>query len=84
MFLPKIKFTLINKTFNLSKIFKFKDRQSNLHRFGLLVYSIKRDCGSTLLTPYIQDKVPEILSHVYVIMTHIPPLGKKLMYRNSW
>ena len=42
------KLILINTTFNIGKLFQYKDRQEKLQKYGV-VYKLKCTCGSTYI-----------------------------------
>ena len=63
-FLKKLDFkvTLINETFNLKRLFTFKERQNKLHRFSV-VYRITCSCKSTYIGQTSRNLITRLKNH---------------------
>ena len=58
----KVTFILINETFNLKRLFTFKERQNNLHRSGV-VYRITCSCKSTYIGQTSRNLITRLKNH---------------------
>ena len=72
----KVTFILINETFNLKRLFTFKERQNKLHRSSV-VYRITCSCKST----YIGQTSRNLITRLK-ITTPIRQIDKIPMYSN--
>ena len=58
----KVTFILINKTFNLKRLFTFKERQNKLHRSSV-VYRITCSCKSTYIGQTSRNLITRLKNH---------------------
>ena len=56
------KLILINTTFNIRKLFQYKDRQKNLQKYGV-VYKLTRSCGSTYIGQTKRNLLTRLKDH---------------------
>ena len=58
----KVTFILINETFNLKRLFTFKERQNKLHRSSV-VYRITCSCKSTYIGQTSRNLITRLKNH---------------------
>ena len=58
----KVTFILINETFNLTRLFTFKERQNKLHRSSV-VYRITCSCKSTYIGQTSRNLITRLKNH---------------------
>ena len=69
----KVTFILINETFNLKRLFTFKERQNNLHRSGV-VYRITCSCKSMYIGQTSRNLITRLKNHnpFFFFFLHCP------------